>query len=198
MEMEIRRTTTIVEDHFYEAGRRAEKPLKKIAAVMVLKNPYAGQYVEDLSPLTTASIKLGRLIGVQALSALGGQIVEAYGKAGIVGLNGETEHANALLTTVFANPVREAIGGGDAWISSVTKVAAPGTIIDVPMNSIDDVYIRSHYGTMSLVLPDAPMPDEVALIFCFATGGRLNARVGGLSLEEVKNRHAKETAESPT
>ncbi len=184
--MQIRRVATIIEDHFYEAGRRAEKPLRKVAAIMVLKNPYAGQYVEDLSALTEASIGLGKKMGAQAIAALGGAPVEAYGKAGIVGLNGETEHANALLTTVFANPIRDAIGGGDAWISSVTKVAAPGTLIDVPMNSIDDIYIRSHYGTMSIVLPDAPLPDEVALIFCFATGGRLNARVGGLSVEEVR------------
>jgi Amino acid synthesis len=190
MDMQIRRVATIIEDHFYEAGRRAEKPLRKVAAVMVLKNPYAGQYVEDLSALTEASIGLGKKMGAQAVAVLGGAPVEAYGKAGIVGLNGETEHANALLTTVFANPIRDVIGGGDAWISSVTKVAAPGTMIDVPMNSIDDVYIRSHYGTMSLVLPDAPLPDEIALIFCFATGGRLNARVGGITVEEVRKHRA--------
>jgi hypothetical protein len=190
MDMQIRRVATIIEDHFYEAGRRAEKPLRKVATVMVLKNPYAGQYVEDLSALIEASIGLGKKMGAQAVAGLGGAAVEAYGKAGIVGLNGETEHANALLTTVFANPIRDAIGGGDAWISSVTKVAAPGTLIDVPMNSIDDVYIRSHYGTMSLVLPDAPLPDEIALIFCFATGGRLNARVGGMTVEAVRKQRA--------
>jgi hypothetical protein len=191
MDIEIRRVTTVIEDHFYEAGRKAETPLRKVATIMVIKNPYAGSYVEDLSPLTEASIALGKKIGAQAVSALGGQAVEAYGKAGIVGLNGETEHANALLTTVFANPIRDAIGGGEAWISSVTKVAPPGTLIDVPMNSVDDVYVRSHYGTMSLSLPDTPRPDEVALIFCFATGGRLNARVGGMTAEEARRNRAK-------
>ncbi|WP_297296177.1 amino acid synthesis family protein [uncultured Methylovirgula sp.] len=190
MDIQIRKVATIVEDHFYEAGRRADKPLRKVASVMVLKNPYAGRYVEDLSELTEASIGLGKKMGAQALAALGGIPVEAYGKAGIVGLNGETEHANALLTTVFANPIRDAIGGGDAWISSVTKIAGPGALVDVPMNSIDDVYIRSHYGTMSLALPDAPLPDEIALIFCFATGGRLNARVGGLTIEDVRKQRA--------
>ena len=133
MDMQIRRVATIIEDHFYEAGRRAEKPLRKVAAVMVLKNPYAGQYVEDLSALTEASIGLGKKMGAQAVAVLGGAPVEAYGKAGIVGLNGETEHANALLTTVFANPIRDAIGGGDSWISSVTKVPAPVAFIEEPM-----------------------------------------------------------------
>ena len=32
---------------------------------------------------------------------------------------------------------------------------------------------------MSLMLPDAPLPDEIAIIFCLANRGRLNARVGG-------------------
>ena len=105
-----------------------------------------------------------------------------------VGLAGEQEHANALLTTAFANPFRDALGGADAWISSMTKVAAPGTLIDVPMNHKDDVYVRSHYDGMSLQLPGIPMPDEVALIFCLATRGRPNARVGGMTHEEVLKR----------
>jgi hypothetical protein len=56
------------------------------------------------------------------------------------------------------------------------------------MNHRDDVYVRSHYDGMSVVLPDAPMPDEIALIFCIANGGRLNARVGGLTHAEVSAR----------
>jgi len=43
---------------------------------------------------------------------------------------------------------------------------------------------------MSLVLPDAPMTDEVAVIFCLANRGRLNARVGGLTHEEAAARKA--------
>ncbi|MEJ0093203.1 MAG: amino acid synthesis family protein [Methylocella sp.] len=190
MDIKIRRVTTLVEEHFFEAGRKADTPIRKVAAVIVIENPYAGRYVEDLSPLTEASAQLGRQMAAQAVAPLNGASVESYGKAGLVGMSGETEHANALLTTIFAIPFREAIGGGDAWISSVTKVAAPGALIDVPMNSKDEIYIRSHYNTMSLVLPDAPMPDEIALIFCLATRGRLNARVGGLTLAEVKKRQA--------
>lgn len=89
--------------------------------------------------------------------------------------------ANALLTTAFANPFREAIGGGGAWISSMTKVSAPGTPIDIPMNHKHDVYVRSHYDGMSLMLPGAPLPDEIAVIFCVASRGRINARVGGMT-----------------
>ena len=111
---------------------------------------------------------------------------QSYGKAGIVGLLGEQEHANALLTTAFAEPLRQALGGGKAWISSYTKRAAPGTTIDVPLASKDALYVRSHYDGMSVNLPDAPMPDEIAVIFCVANRGRINARVGGLKLSDAK------------
>jgi hypothetical protein len=128
---------------------------------------------------------LGKELGGLALSAFGQHEIQSYGKGGIVGLDGEQEHANALLTTAFANPIRDLLGGGDAWISSFTKKAAPGTSIDIPMNHKDDIYVRSHYDGMSVVVPDAPMPNEVAIIFCLANRGRLNARVGGLTHEDA-------------
>jgi hypothetical protein len=185
MNIRIRRSFVIVEERREEAGRPAAQPLRRVAAVAVVENPCAGRYVENLSPMIEGSAQLGREMAHLALSAFGQTLVQSYGKGGIVGLDGEQEHANALLTTTFANPIREAIGGGDAWISSFTKVGGPGTPIDIPMNHKDDIYVRSHYDGMSLVLPDAPMPDEVAVIVCIASGGRLNARVGGLSHDEV-------------
>ena len=133
-----------------------------------------------------ASRELGRLLADLAVQALAPYRAQSYGKAGIVGLAGEQEHANALLTTAFADPLREALGGGKAWISSYTKVGGPGTSIDVPLACKDALYVRSHYDGMTLTLPDAPLPDEVAVIFCVANRGRLNARVGGLRFEEVK------------
>lgn len=185
MKLTIRRTFTIVEERRIEAGRAADIPLRKVAAVIVLENPFAGRFVEDLSPLIEASPALGAEMAKPAIAALAPYPAQSYGKAGLVGIGGEQEHANALLTTAFANPIREAMGGGDAWISSMTKVAAPGTLIDVPMNCVDDVYVRSHYDGMSLVLPDAPLPDEIAIIFCLANRGRLNARVGGMTYEQA-------------
>ena len=189
MNLQIRRNVTIVERHLYDAGRKADIPLQKVAEILILENPYAGRYVEDLNLLVKASVDLGHEMAARAMHVVEGK-VEGYGKAGLVGTAGEKEHANALLTTAFATPFRKAMGGGEAWISSVTKVAAPGTLVDVPMNSKDDVYVRSHYDTMSLVVPDAPLPDEIVLIFCLATRGRLNARVGGLTLAEVRERQA--------
>ena len=188
MNIKIRRSFVIVEERKEEAGRMADQPLRRVAAVAVVENPYAGRYVEDLTPMIDASVRLGQDMAQLALSGFGQHEVQSYGKGGIVGVNGEQEHANALLTTAFANPIRDMIGGGDAWISSFTKKGGPGTLIDIPMNHKDDVYVRSHYDGMSVVLPDAPMPDEVAVIFCIANSGRLNARVGGLTHEEVMAR----------
>jgi hypothetical protein len=185
MNITIRRTLVVIEERREEAGRPANVALRRVAAVAVVENPYAGRYVGDLAAMIEGSAKLGRELGELALSAFGQHEVQSYGKGGVVGLDGEQEHANALLTTTFANPIRDLLGGGDAWISSFTKKAAPGSSIDIPINHRDDVYVRSHYDGMSVVLPDAPMPDEVAVIFCLASRGRLNARVGGLTHDDV-------------
>jgi Amino acid synthesis len=186
--IKVRRTYAITEERHEEAGRAAAHRLRRVAAVAVVENPYAGRYVDELKPMIDASVQLGRTMAELALSAFGQHEIQSYGKGGIVGVAGEQEHANALLTSTFANPIRAAIGGGDAWISSFTKKGGPGTIIDIPMNHKDDLWVRSHYDGMSVLVPDAPMPDEIAVIFCVASGGRLNARVGGLTHEEVMAR----------
>jgi Amino acid synthesis len=188
MHLTVRRSFVISETRREEAGRESNLPLHRIAAVAIVENPYAGRYVEDLQPIIDGSVALGKDLAALALSTFGPHEVQSYGKGGLVGVAGEQEHANALLTTAFANPFRDAIGGADAWISSFTKKGGPGTPIDIPMNHIHDVYVRSHYDGMSIVLPDAPMPDEVAVIFCLANRGRLNARVGGLTHEQVMAR----------
>lgn len=182
----VRRWLTFVEHKTFEAGRASEPPVRKVAAVAVVENPYARRYVDDLSEMIGASRALGVELAKIATDGLGTYKAQSYGKGGIVGLEGEQEHANALLTTVFADPLREAIGGGKAWISSFTKRAAPGAQIDIPLASKDALYVRSHYDGMTLTLPETPMPDEVAVIICLASRGRPNARVGGLRYEDIK------------
>jgi len=186
MKLTVRRTYTIIDTQFEDAGRAGEPPLRKVAAIAIVANPCAGRYVEDLKPMIDASVALGQQLAEAAVAALAPYSAQSYGKAGIVGLDGEQEHANALLTTAFAEPLRAALGGGKAWISSLTKRAAPGTTIDVPLASKDALFVRSHYDGMSIHLPDSPMPDEIAVIFCVANRGRINARVGGLKLEDAK------------
>jgi hypothetical protein len=186
MQIQVRRTFTFVQHLQSAAGRAADEPLRKVAAVAVITNPYAGRYVEDLAPLIAASGALGAQLAELAVAALAPYRVQSFGKAGMVGVAGEQEHANALLTTTFAEPLRKAIGGGKAWISSMTKIGGPGTSIDIPFNCKDALYVRSHYDGMTLTLHDAPLPDEIALIVGLANRGRLNARVGGLRYEQLK------------
>jgi hypothetical protein len=185
MKLRIRRWFNFVE-HQMDPNHDRAVPLRKVAVAAVVENPYAGQQVEDLRPMIAASEGLGREMAKVLGEALGPYVVQSYGKAGIAGLAGEQEHANALLTTTFANPLREVVGGGKAWISSFTKRAAPGVPIDVPLACKDALYVRSHYDGMTIALPDAPWPDEIAVIFCVANRGRIGARVGGLKFEDMK------------
>ena len=189
MQLEIRRWLTFVEHKMFEGDRAAQMPLRKVAAVAIVANPFAGRHVQDLSPAIAASVETGAVLAQLAVEAMGGLPIVSYGKAGVVGLGGEQEHANAMLTTVFAAPLRDAVGGAAAWIASFTKLAAPGASIDVPLAHKDALYVRSHYDGMTLTLPpDCPAANEVALIVCLASGGRLEARVGGLAAADVDGR----------
>jgi hypothetical protein len=163
-------------------------PLRRVAVVAIVKNPYAGQYGEDMSPLVAASVKLGETMSEIAVAAMQPYAAESYGKGGIVGLDGRQEHVNALITTTFATPLRIAIGGAQAWISSFTKRAAPGATIDIPLAHKDALYVRSHYDGMTVTLPDGPQADEIAVIICLANRGRIGARVGGLSAADVEGK----------
>ncbi|TAI64913.1 amino acid synthesis family protein [Bradyrhizobium sp. Leo170] len=186
MKLDVRRLLCFTDHKEVEAGQRHARPLRRVAAVAIIQNPYAGRYVEDLSEGTAASAEIGAVLAKLAIEALGPHKAESYGKGGVVGLGGELEHANALLTTTFATPLREAVGGAKAWIPSFTKLAAPGCLIDVPLAHKDALYVRSHYDGVSVTLPpDAPAADEIALIVCLANRGRLSARVGGLSADAI-------------
>jgi hypothetical protein len=184
--MRIRKIITLIDEARHEAGRFGEPPLRKVATAAVLGNPFAGRYQDDLSSLVEASAALGKEISEIAQAAMGGHTIESYGKGAIIGLSGEQEHGVALLTTVFGNVIRETADGGVAWISSLTKRGAPGSTIDVPLAHKDALYVRSHYDGISIMLPDAPLPDEIAIICAYANRGRLNHRVGGLSSDTIK------------
>ena len=182
--VKIKRVLTFREEVRFTSGRPVNPPLLKAAAVAVLDNPFAGRFEEDLSPLVKASEDVGREICPLAAGLLG-SAPQSYGKAAVVGMNGEQEHGVAMLTTVFGNVMREAAGGGAAWVSSVTKRAAPGATVDVPLAHKDALYVRSHYDGMTITLHDAPLPDEIAIICVYASRGRPHARVGGLAANEI-------------
>jgi Amino acid synthesis len=184
--MQIRRMLTFFDEVRSEAGRYTDPPLRKSVAIAVVENPFAGRFVEDLSSLTTASEAIGREICAIAVAMLAPYQPVSYGKAAVIGLAGEQEHGNAMLTTAFGNVMRDAAGGGKAWISSMTKRAGPGATIDIPLAHKDALYVRSHYDGIAITLHDAPLPDEIAVICAYASRGRPNHRIGGLAANEIK------------
>ena len=188
MGFHIRKWYLQVEDTLAnETGRTADgKPLRKIVIAAAIRNPHAGRFVDDLSDIVGPSKALGEEFGRRIVDAAAGEHIESYGKACVVGTAGEYEHGNAFLTTEFANPVREAVGGGKAWVPSTGKRGPPGVSIDVPLAHKDALYVRSHYDTVTVTFGDAPAPDEIVVIYAFATRGRLHARLGGLAASDIK------------
>lgn len=185
MEFHIRKIVTIVEETRSESEIVADRPLRKVAVAAVIQNPYAGRHHRDLDEAIEWGAELGTMLGEKAVQALEDK-PESYGKGGIVGTDGELDHANMFLTTAFGDALRKAVGGGKAWITSSNKKGAPGTALDVPLAYKDALFVRSHYDAMEVRIPDAPLPDEVVAIAVVANRGRLNYRLGGLRKEDVK------------
>lgn len=170
-----------------ETGQAADgAALRKIVIAAAIHNPYAGRYEPNLSAFIEPSPLLGAEFGRRIREAAAGQAIESYGKACLVGMDGEYEHGNALLTNPAANPIRDALGGGKSWVPSTGKRGGPGTVIDVPLAHKHALYVRSHYDTVSAMFNDAPNRDELLVVWAFATRGRLNARLGGLKAGEIK------------
>jgi hypothetical protein len=182
---QVRKWFGAVETIEHDGGPRSDYVLKKAVAAVVIKNPFAGLYAEDLSALIDPSPELGQTLGNQAVELLGGSEVVSYGKGGIAGLAGEQEHVVACLTTVFGDALRDAVGGGAAWISSATKSGSAGEPLDLPLAYKDALYVRSHYDAVTFRIHDAPRPDELVIAVGVASGPRIHNRVGGLAVAEA-------------
>ncbi|RST85038.1 amino acid synthesis family protein [Aquibium carbonis] len=179
----VRGWYSVVHEVLHDGGKPGE-PLIKAAVGVVIRNPFAGKFVADLAELMKPSPAIGHALGARAAALLRGRPVESYGKGGIAGTSGEQEHVVACITTAFGDPLREQVGGGKAWISSASKVAAAGTAIDIPLAHKDELYIRSHYDAVTFSVPDGPRPDELLICVAVATGSRVHQRVGGKTVAD--------------
>jgi Amino acid synthesis len=188
MKANIRKIVTFVEETRSEMGRAVTPPTRRAAAVAVIENPYAGQYVEDLSDLIDIGEELGALLTERAVAALGitGARAQSYGKAAAVGENGELEHAAAILHPKLGAPVRKALGKGAALIPSSKKRGGPGVALDVPLGHKDAAFVRSHFDGMEVRIADAPRANEIVVAVAITDSGRPHPRVGGLKLSEIK------------
>ena len=68
---------------------------------------------------------------------------------------------------------------------SSIKVAPAGTVIDVPVHHRTAAYVRSHFDSVEVRVPDAPRPDEMVFILAMTSGGRVHARMGGMTVAEI-------------
>ncbi len=184
----IRKIVVVLEETLEEAGRTVAPPTRRAAALAVIENPFAGRYVEDLSPLFAVGEELGRLLTERALAALGieGSAVQSYGKAAAVGEDGELEHAAAILHPRLGAPVRAALGGGAALIPSSKKRCGPGGAFDIPLGHKDAAFVRSHFDGMEVRIADAPRAREIVVAVALTDSGRPLPRVGGLQAHEAK------------
>ncbi len=184
----IRKIVTVVEETVQEAGRVINPPTRRAAAIAVIENPFAGQYVEDLSLLIAIGEELGGLLTEKAIAALGieGPRAQSYGKAAAVGENGELEHAAALLHPKMGAPVRKVLGKGVALIPSSKKRGGLGTVLDIPLGHKDAAFVRSHFDGMEVQINDAPRANEIMVAVAVTDSGRPLARVGGLTVAEIK------------
>jgi len=190
MGFEIRKIVTYSEQTFIEGGKAADKPVTMIGLAAVIKNPWLGSgFIDDLKPLIKAHCsELGALMVERLTAAIGGAgRIEAYGKAAVVGADGEIEHASAVIHTLrFGNHYREAVQA-KSYLSFTNKRGGPGTSIQIPMMHKDDEGLRSHYITLEMKIEDAPRADEIVVVLGCADGGRLHPRIGNryIDLEEL-------------
>ncbi|MEV8568235.1 amino acid synthesis family protein [Streptomyces sp. NPDC051322] len=182
--MSIRKIITFVEDIHTEGGRPVDPPARTAVVLAVVENPWAGQgFVDDLMPgIDEIAPKLGELLAPRVVEALGAP-VEAYGKAAIVGLDGEIEHGSALIHTLkFGDHFRKA-AQATTLLPAVEKRAAAGTVFDIPLKHVTDATVRSHHQTIEVRVPDGPRPDEIVIGLAAAAQGRPQARLAPLSSE---------------
>jgi hypothetical protein len=175
--MKLRKLTLSKETIFGDFGKASARAITRALALAIVENPYAGAFVEDLSPLFGQGAELGEMI-MNDLVAMLPSPATSYGKAALVGVNGEMEHGAAMIHPKLGAPMRAALGGGEAIICSNVKIGGPGTSIDVPLAHKDNIWSFDHLDTITIVVADAPRPNEIMVAIAIADGGRPHPRVG--------------------
>jgi Amino acid synthesis len=173
----LRKLVFVTEEITAEAKQEHNRAVRRAAALAIIANPFSGQSVEDLSRLFDIGADLGRDIMPRLAEMLGRPAI-AYGKGALVGLNGDLEHGAALIHPKLGQPMRAAVGGGEAIIPSNCKVAPAGATLDVPLGHKDNVWSFDHLETLTVSVPDAPRPDEILIAMAISDSGRPWPRVG--------------------
>lgn len=190
MSADIRKLAVWVEETHQEMGQQISPPTRKAVAVAVIKNPFAGVFQQDLALLSDIGAELGGLLGQKCVAALGiaPEQAESYGKAAMVGENGELEHAAAILHPKLGAPLRQAVEKGAALVPSSKKMGGAGQDLDVPLGHKDAAYVRSHFDGVEVRMNDAPRANEILVAVAVTDSGRPLPRVGGLTHAEAEGK----------
>lgn len=184
----IRKIVVVVDEIHMEMDQAVTPPTRRAAAIAVIANPFAGTYAENLDELMDIGEELGGLLGRKAVAALGVEPaqIESYGKAALVGENGELEHAAAILHPKLGKPLRQSVEKGAALVPSSKKRGGMGTPLDIPLGHKDAAFVRSHFDGMEVRINDAPRANEIMVAVAVTNSGRPLPRVGGLQKNEIK------------
>ena len=180
MRANIRKIVHYQETVLVEGYKPASQPWQQGAVAAVITNPWAGQYVDNLdAEIKAFGPELGELLTAEILQLMGGaENIQAYGKAALVGTQGEIEHASALIhTLLFGNFYREALEA-KSYLSFTNTRGGPDAPISIPMMHLHDLGKRSHYLTVQFSINDAPAADELVIALGAANGGRPHHRIG--------------------
>ncbi|MBB6627804.1 amino acid synthesis family protein [Nocardioides sp. KIGAM211] len=181
----VRKRVLSIETVLHENGPVAATPLRVATVCAVVANPYAGRYEQDLTPFMSALRALGEELATELVAALGGvEQIQAYGKAAIVGTEGELEHG-AVWHEAGGWAMRHVLGEPKAIVPSSKAVAATGFRLVFPIGHIHAAYVRSHFNVAEIGVQDAPRPDEIVFGLAMADGGRIHERLGGLRADAI-------------
>jgi hypothetical protein len=186
VKLEIRKIAIGVDEIRHDGGQPLSRPIMKAWAGAVVRNPFAGYYVDDITAMMEPLKPVGLDLSERLIAALGGDAsrIEAYGKGAIVGSAGELEHS-ALWHVPGGYAIRARLGRALAIVPSAVKMGALGAAIDLPTHHKDACYVRSHFDAITATIPDAPRADEIVFLLAMTTGGRPHARVGGLTIDGI-------------
>lgn len=182
----VRKLFTTVETIFHDGGTPTAKPLHLAVAAAVVNNPYAGAYHDDLMSFQNELFPLAQQLSNRLLDALrvDKSAIEVFGKGAIVGTDGELEHAAAWHAPGGAG-IKESLGAC-GFVSAGKMMGALGARLQIPLVYINSPWVRSHFNSIELSIYDAPKPREIVFALAAGTGGRIHARLGGVTAAQAE------------
>jgi hypothetical protein len=183
---QIRKFVAYAEAVHHDGGERVDKPLLKGVCGAVITNPYAGCFVPDLLPWMEALRPLAVELSERLLDTLRVAVdaVQTFGKGALVGVDGEHEHA-AVWHAPGGHGLKSILHAR-GFVTAGQAMGTVGTPLHIPLVYVNSPWVRSHFDAINLTIADAPRPREIVFALAMSTGGRVHARLGGLTKQQAQ------------